>query len=350
MKYGVIFGGNSFEHEISIVSAIVLKKVFRGDMSFIFVSSDRRFWLISPDKMNAKTFSSGAFAQENELILRQGGFFGKKFLGEKRLECDIFINLSHGRDGEDGKIASLCEFYGLNYIGPRIEASVLSFNKALTKLYAQSVGVKTLPYQLLKRSDNGASLENTKFPCIIKPARLGSSIGISVVHSADELSYALDIAFEFDEEVLAEPFVSDIREFNLAGCKVKDEFLLSLIEEPQKKELLDFEQKYLSFSGRGEVSEAALNESLKSKMKTAFERIYDPLFRGALIRCDFFAINDEIYLNEINPNPGSMANYLFRDFSVVLERLANSVHCGCEKRINIDYAFLHSISGAKGKL
>ena len=350
MNYGVIFGGNSYEHEISIISAVVLKKVFRGEMSFIFCDESRRFWLISPDKMNAKTFSSGAFAKEKELFLRQGGFYQKGTFGEKHLECDVFINLIHGKDGEDGKIASLCEFYGLKYIGPRIEASVLSFNKALTKLYAQKVGVKTLPFKLLKRYDEGSLSQKLEFPCIIKPARLGSSIGISVVHNEKELSYALDIAFEFDEEVLAEPFVKDIREFNLAGCKIKDEFVFSLIEEPKKKELLDFEQKYLSFSGHSGVSEAALNEAQRAKFKEAFVKIYDPLFMGALIRCDFFLIENEAYINEINPNPGSMANYLFEDFSVVLERLARSVSVGCEKRIKIDYAFLHSINGAKGKL
>lgn len=350
MKYGVIFGGNSYEHEISIVSAIVLKKVFRGDMDFIFCDEKRRFFLINAEKMNAKTFSSGAYEKEKQLFLAQNGFYEKALFGfgEKKRNIDVFINLIHGKDGEDGKIASLCEFYGLNYIGPRIEASVLSFNKELTKLYAQKVGVKTLPYKLLKRYDESSLTQKLEFPCIIKPARLGSSIGISVVHNQKELSYALDVAFEFDEEVLVEPFIKDIKEFNLAGCKIKDEFVFSLIEEPKKKELLDFEQKYLSFSGHSEVKEASISEALKEKLKANFKKIYEPSFRGALIRCDFFVIDDEVFLNEINPNPGSMANYLFDDFSVVLERLATSVQN--EKKVKIDYAFLHSINGQKGKL
>ena len=346
----MIFGGNSYEHEISIISAVVLKKVFRGEMSFIFCDENRRFWLISNEKMNAKTFSSGIFAKEKELFLRQGGFYQKSTFGEKPLNCEVFINLIHGKDGEDGKLASLCEFYGLKYIGPRIEASVLSFNKALTKLYAQKVGVKALPYTLLKRYDESSLSQSLEFPCIIKPARLGSSIGISVVNDKKELSYALDVSFEFDEEVLVEPFIKDIREFNLAGCKIKDEFVFSLIEEPKKKELLDFEQKYLSFSGHSKVSEATLSEEMKGKFKEAFVKIYEPLFRGALIRCDFFLIENEVYINEINPNPGSMANYLFEDFSVVLERLARSASVGCEKRLKIEYAFLHSINGQKGKI
>lgn len=348
MRYGVIFGGNSYEHEISIVSAIVLKKVFRGAMSFIFCDEKRRFFLIDENKMNAKTFSTKAFTKEKELFLEQGGFFQKSLFGSKKLDIDVFINLIHGKDGEDGKMASLCEFYDLAYVGARLEASVLSFNKALTKLYAQKVGVKTLPYKLLKRYDENSLAQKLEFPCILKPARLGSSIGISVVHNEKELNYALDVAFEFDEEVLVEPFMKDIKEFNLAGCKIKDEFIFSLIEEPKKKELLDFEQKYLSFSGHSEVKEALISQTLKDKLKAEFVKIYEDAFRGALIRCDFFVIDDEVFINEINPSPGSMANYLFDDFSVVLERLAKSVQN--EKKIKIDYAFLHSINGQKGKL
>ena len=156
------------------------------------------------------------------------------------------------------------------------------------------------------------------------------------------------MAFEWDSDILVEPFKKDIKEYNLAGCKVADEFVFSMIEEPKKKELLDFEQKYLSFSRDESVSEAPLNETLKEKLKEAFVKIYEPLFKGALIRCDFFVLDDEVYINEINPQPGSLANYLFKDFSLTLERLARSIKN--EKLIKIDYTFLHSINGQKGKL
>ncbi|TKX28798.1 D-alanine--D-alanine ligase [Campylobacter sp. MIT 12-5580] len=348
MKYAVIFGANSYEHEISIVSAVVLKKVFRADMSFVYCDSLGHFYLIPKDKMNAKTFSSKAYLKEKELFLKQGGFFEKGLFGEKKLECEMYINLVHGKDGEDGKFASLFEFFKLAYIGPRIEASVLSYNKELTKIYAQKVGVKTLPYKLLKSYDKASLAQDFDFPCIIKPARLGSSIGISVVKDKDELEYAKDVGFEFDEELLVEPFIKDIKEYNLAGCMIKDDFIFSMIEEPRKKELLDFEQKYLSFSGNNEVKEAKLDEALKAQFYEAFKKICNPLFKGALIRCDFFVIDNEVYINEINPNPGSLANYLFDDFSVVLERLARSVKN--EKKVKTDFAFLHSINGSKGKL
>lgn len=346
MKYGIVFGGNSYEHEISIVSAVVMKKILEGDLSFIFCDSKRDFYLIEAKDMNAKTFASGAYTKAKKLYLNRGGFYEKGFLGEKKLDVTTYINLIHGSDGEDGKLAGLFEFFGLEFIGARLEASVLSFNKALTKLYAQKVGVKTLPYQVLRANED--KKEFIFFPCIIKPVRLGSSIGISVARDEKELEYAKDVGFEFDNELLIEPFKENIAEFNLAGCKIKDEFVFSMIEEPKKKELLDFEQKYLSFSNSNEVSEAKLSEELKNKLKEAFKQIYEGTFEGALIRCDFFVLDNEVYLNEINPHPGSMANYLFKDFNAVLEGLASNLPK--QKKIEVTYNFLHSINGQKGKL
>ncbi|ENU2645728.1 D-alanine--D-alanine ligase [Campylobacter coli] len=346
MKLAILFGGNSYEHEISIVSAVVLKKVINTDLTFIFCDEKRRFYLIPSEKMNSKTFSGGAYQKEKELFLRQKAFYHKSLWSEKNLNLDCVINLIHGRDGEDGKIASLLEFFDIKFIGPRVEASVLSFNKEFTKLYAQSVGVKTLDYQMLRKSQKQDFTAH--FPCILKPARLGSSIGISIAKNEKELDYAKDVGFEFDTDTLVEDFKSNIKEYNLAGCMIKDEFIFSIIEEPKKKEFLDFEQKYLSFSGHNELIEADLSEELKQKLKDNFAKIYNPLFKGALIRCDFFILDNEVYLNEINPNPGSLANYLFKDFNKIIEQLALSIES--EKKIKITYEFLHSINGQKGKL
>ena len=346
MKFAILFGGNSYEHEISIVSAVVLKKVLNEEALFIFCDEEREFYLIEVPNLNAKTFSSKAYKKEKKLILKQGGFYIKNFLKENKLEAKCVINLIHGRDGEDGKIAALFEFFGINFIGPRLEASVLSFNKELTKLYAKSVGVKTLKYSILRKGAN--SQFTPTFPCILKPVRLGSSIGISVAKNEEEFNYGKDVGFEFDDTLLVEEFKKDIKEYNLAGCMVGDELIFSIIEEPKKKEFLDFEQKYLSFSGHNELIEADLSDELKIKLKEAFSKIYNPLFKGALIRCDFFIFENEVYLNEINPNPGSLANYLFKDFNTTLNQLAKSVKN--EAKIKINYSFLHSINGQKGKL
>ncbi|WP_295055408.1 D-alanine--D-alanine ligase, partial [Sulfuricurvum sp.] len=225
------------------------------------------------------------------------------------------------------------------------EASMLSFDKHYTKSLAESLGVKTLPYEILRKEDK--RVVSMEYPFIVKPARLGSSIGVSIVREASELDYALDVAFEFDNVLLIEPFKAGVKEYNLAGFSARGEITYSIVEEPQKAEFLDFEKKYLDFSRSGNVEHAAVSEALVSQLREAFTKIYLPLFEGALIRCDFFEIEGEVYLNEVNPIPGSMANYLFEDFSASIQKLLGALPD--KKAIRVNYDYIHSISQAKGK-
>ena len=239
MELAVLFGGSSYEHEISIVSAVTMKeKLTSFDLSFIFCDQEHRFYLIDSSAMVAKTFASGEYKKMPELQLKLGKWEYKKgFFSRGTLEMPV-LNLIHGGDGEDGTIASMLDFYKIPYIGPRPDASVLSFDKCYTKWLAESVGVKTVAYEVLASHEERKV--NTPYPFIVKPTRLGSSIGVSVVKSEEELEYALDVAFEFDDRVLIEPFYEGVKEFNLAGCATSDGMLFSIVEEPQKNVFLDF--------------------------------------------------------------------------------------------------------------
>jgi len=343
MKVALLFGGVSYEHEISIVSAITLKDRLSLEKVYIFCDANREFYLIEEKDMRSKYFSSNEYKKAVKLTLKQGGFYQKSLMKEKKAEFDYLIDVIHGGDGEDGVVSSLMEFFGIAYMGPRVDAGVLSFNKLYTKLYARSIGVDTLDYEVLKK---GAYKISLSYPVIIKPLRLGSSIGVSIVKDESELEYALDVAYEFDDEVLVEPFIEGVKEYNLAGCKA-DEFIFSIVEEPSKSEFLDFDKKYLDFSRDDRVQKAEIDGFLEQKLKQEFQKIYEGLFEGALIRCDFFVIDEKIYLNEINPIPGSLANYLFDDFTGVVKRLLQ--HLPRKKSINIDYQYINKIERAKGK-
>lgn len=345
MNIAILFGGSSFEHEISIVSAITMKKVLKkSTLTYIFVSSDRKFYLIDTDKINSKLFSSGEYKKSKELTLKQGCFSADGMFGSKSIDFDVVLNLIHGRDGEDGKISSMMEFFNIPYISPRTEASALSYNKLYTKFLAESLGVKTVDYEYLSKNDERKI--TMSYPVIIKPVRLGSSIGVSIVREASELDYALDVAFEFDTDVIVEPFIEGVKEFNQAGC-FTDEWELSIVEEPHKEEFLDFEKKYMDFSRDSQVLAADITDDLKEKIQESFKKIYNTLFHGSIIRCDFFVVDGEVLLNEINPIPGSMANYLFQDFEGMVERLTQNLPK--ENKIAIDYQYIHSIQSAKGK-
>ncbi|WOE68801.1 D-alanine--D-alanine ligase [Hydrogenimonas thermophila] len=345
MRLAILFGGMSFEHEISIVSAIALKKVLNMPLTFIFLDADGSFYLIPANSMKSNHFSSKSYKKDEKIYLTKGGFEKRGLFKSKPVkDFDTVLNLVHGGQGEDGTVSALLDFYSIPYIGPRKEASVLSFNKWLTKMYAKEIGVECLDYQIVSINDKREI--NFDYPVIIKPLRLGSSIGVSIVKSAKELDFALDVAFEFDDEVLVEPFVEGINEYNVAGCKVGDEWILSRIEAPQKKEFLDFEQKYLDFSRTESVNSAKISSELENSLKNCFKTVYGSIFEGALIRCDFFVKDEKIILNEINPIPGSMANYLFDDFTSVLTKLSSNLPKS--RIIKPDYTYINKVQSAKG--
>lgn len=344
MKIAVVFGASSYEHEISIVSAIAMKDVLKDELIYIFIDQNREFYHIPTKTIKSKLFSSGEYKKCDKLTLSSEGFSKKSMFGAKTLEFDVVLNLTHGGDGEDGVLASLFEFFKIDFIGPRVDACSVSSNKFLTKGYASSIGVETIDYNYFTKKDK---IEIEKFPAIIKPTHLGSSIGVSIVKSKDELDYALDVAFEFDDSIIVEPFVSGIKEYNLAGVCIDGEFRFSIIEEPQKEEFLDFDKKYLDFARTSKALEADISESLKESIKDAFKKIYNSLFEGSIIRCDFFVVEERVYLNEINSIPGSMANYLFEDFNSVFKDLCKSLPR--KKEIKISYEYVNKIQASKGK-
>jgi D-alanine-D-alanine ligase len=344
MTLGIVFGSKSFEHEISIVSSIAMKKILKNKLEYIFIDQNRDIYHIPTDIIKSKLFSSGEYKKCTKLQIAKGGFFKSSLFGQKKLKIDTILNLTHGADGEDGILASMFNFFDIPFIGPRVEACSVSCNKFLTKMYANELDVKTIDF---KHYNQGDEVKIDKYPVIIKPSRLGSSIGVSIVKSEAELEYALDVAFEFDNDIIIEPFIDGIKEYNLAGTKINEDFIFSIVEEPQKEEFLDFEKKYMDFNRTEQVLKANIDDNLITKLQDNFKILYNNTFEGSLIRCDFFVVDNEVYLNEINTIPGSMANYLFDDFNQVINNLANNLPKQID--IKIDYTYVNKIQSAKGK-
>ena len=255
-------------HEISIVSAIVLKKVIKEPLKFIFVDKEGQFFLIPSGDMKSDFFSDGGYKKAPHLKLCRKGFVHHKWIGQEVIALDGVISLIHGRQGEDGTISSLLEFYHIPFIAPRKEACVVSYNKIMTKWYAKSVDMPTLPFEVV-RGDEKPQLHNLNFPLIIKPSKGGSSLGINVAHNEEELSYYIDEAREYDDEILLEPFIDGVKEYNIAGFW-GDEFHFSIIEEPQKEKILDFDKKYLDFGREEIVPKADISPQLEQKIQRGF--------------------------------------------------------------------------------
>lgn len=340
-SFSLLFGGASFEHEISIISAITIKNTLKNKIQyFIFLDDSHQFYLIPEDSMRVDFFAQKAYKKCKNLQLCKDGFL-EVGIFKKQIIPECLINLIHGADGEDGTLPALLDFYNIPFIGPRVESSVLSFHKVYTKCFSKEREVPMLEYEVLYPNHK----PKMSLPLIIKPARLGSSIGIYIVKDSKDLDYGLDTAFEYDDCALAEPFISGIKEYNLAGFKAHGEYHFSIIEEPQKSEILDFEKKYLDFSRNEKVNQVNLPKDFEETMKEYFKKIYENAFDGALIRCDFFIHEDKVYLNEINPIPGSLAHYLFENFEESLQLLASSLPQ--KRKFYIDYAYINKIKKAK---
>ena len=157
---------------------------------------------------------------------------------------------------------------------------------------------------------NWNNLKEIKYPIIIKPARLGSSIGIKKVDSYLDLEKELDYAFRFDSKLIIQPYISEFKEFNQAAYIYKDEVILSNVEEVFKKdEILSFDDKYIKDTNTNH--RLISDENIINRISKITKEIYTKLELSGIVRIDYMYFDDTVYVNEINTIPGSLAYYLF---------------------------------------
>jgi len=279
------------------------------------------------------------------LVPLKTGLFG----GAKPLEFDVAIPSFHGLFGEDGNIQGLFEVAGVPYAGMRTMASSILMDKGATKKVLQGVSIPVLPYAMIYRPDQGTMIEEgalktmmgeVKFPCIVKPSHLGSSIGVAKANNIEDLRASLPGIFEYDDAAIIEPFVDNLVEYNVAVSKVFGEMKTSAIERPKAtEELLDFKQKYLSGKDSktgqklggdeggtktpGTISQGmlSLTRELNPKLKPQQEQnikdwalaMFKAVEGTGAPRIDFIGNEKtgELWLNEVNPWPGSIGYFLW---------------------------------------
>src|SRR5205823_837858 len=269
------------------------------------------------------------------LIPKKTGFFSRP----APVEFDVALLAFHGLYGEDGQMQGLFETANLPYTGMRTLASAVLMDKPAAKRLLRGLDIPLLPDAVITRGPTGlpsaetigAAMRNIGFPCIVKPAHLGSSIGVGKADDIEELRALLPAIFRLDRQAVIEPFVPNLAEYNLSVARIGGEIRTSAIEKPKRaEELLDFRQKYLS-GGDGKTSvkgdaassqgmlsltreinpplPAGLEEKLRRWAVAAFEAVDGT---GAP-RVDFYCDEKtgETWLNEVNPCPGSFAYFLW---------------------------------------
>lgn len=333
----VFFGGESCEHDVSVITGVMAFNAIDTDRYnpiAVYVAKNGRWY--TGDRLN----DVSAFKNLNYKNLQEVAIFsGDKSLyrikrGKIKSVCEIYsaVNCCHGGSGEGGGLYSVLKLSGIPCTSASEFASALAMDKEFTKLALKSIGVRCLPCVRINRenyylkSQSAIELIKAKigFPLIVKPSKLGSSIGITVASDLSELERALAVAFTYDEKVIVERAMVGFREINCAAKRVGGEIAVSECEEPAVSgQMLTFDDKY-KLPAEKEFP-AKIDAKISNKIKEVTSAIYKRLGFSGVIRVDFIVCDDEVLVNEINAVPGSLAYYLFckstEEFSVFLSEL-----------------------------
>ena len=400
IKVGVIFGGESVEHEISIISAIqAMNKIDEEKYEIvpIYITKDREWYTgemlkdidVYQDLNLIKTYGTNVV-----LYYKDGSFVLQKKRGLFKSivkEIDIVFPIVHGTNVEDGGLQGYLQTIGIPFVGPNVYGAAYGQDKTVMKDIWKHAGLPmteyTWFYDIDYRNDPDKvikEIEKIKYPLIVKPATTGSSVGIGICEDQKQLREAIDEALQYDSKIIVEEVVSNLKEVNIAVMGNYEYQKVSEIEEVlSANKFLTYNDKYIG-GGKGKIkggvkvprgkskgmasANRKLPADISSKMRDEIESIAVKAFKllgsAGNSRIDFL-IDDKtnkVYINEINSIPGSLAYYLWEakgmDFTKVLDemitigikdfkRRTSKTH-SFETNILAGYASNNGLKGTKG--
>ena len=319
VKLGVIFGGQSTEHEVSIVSGTsVLKNLNKEKYEIlpIFISKDGKWYKYIKDINDIEVLEIGREPKELEIIENNINVL-------KNL--DIVFPVLHGRYGEDGTIQGLLELLNIPYVGCKILSSSICMDKIYAKILFKKAGINTAKdiivnikneeYILVDENLNFINKpirkicqvveEKLGYPVFVKPSNSGSSVGVNKAKNEEELIKSIEIAKKYDDEILIEETICG-RELECAILEFEDDIKASCVGEVlSAEEFYDFDSKYKNTNSKT-IIPAELDKDIETKIKENAVKAFKAVKGRGLSRVDFFVSkeNSKIYLNEINTMPG----------------------------------------------
>jgi D-alanine-D-alanine ligase len=333
----VVFGSRSTEHDISILTGLAsvikpLELSQRYQVVPVYIAKDGR-WYSDPELAEIALYQSGKLDQflarqkplalsfDNGLILYKG-----VGLGRKTINVDVVFPATHGTHGEDGELMAICEMAGVAYAGCNMPASVVAMDKVLAKQVAEANGITTSSFVPFYKTDFGQNqsdvlkkIEKLQYPLFVKPAHLGSSIGIARVKDAKELTNAIEVALHYDDKALVEEAVPNLIEVTLPvmGNEHPEP---AFLEQPllKSEDFFDFDTKYMQGGKKGgkgkqgaqgySVIPAELPKDLYAKAEQTGLAVYRALGCSGTARVDMLIDSKKgvVYFNEVNPLPGDL--------------------------------------------
>jgi len=355
---GVIFGSRTCEHDVSIITglqAAMAADPMQYDVTRIYISREGDWYM--GEKLSDMTFFLNFDAsqvthvlpvgEKGKLLLLEYPTEKKKLFGGGRnvlATIDVALPAMHGVNGEDGTLQGMLELMNVPYTSAGVMGCSVGMDKITMKQLFRGCGFPVLPDTWAERAEWEADREavvaraeaKVGYPMFVKPANLGSSIGISRADDRDGLIRAMDVAAAYDRRILIEKGITQIEEINCSAMGYAGDVRVSETEMPVRwddKELLDFSEKYLR--GQGGKGMSALKRQIPapaSAEKIAeIRRLTAEVFREmdcrGVVRIDYIIdkAEDKLYLGEINVIPGSLAFYLWEPVGVSFSQLIDDM-------------------------
>lgn len=322
----VIFGGISNENEISVITGTMAANVLKsGGDTVIPIYISREGTVYTGEKLiDINVFKNRSFTSCPRAVVALGGVYALNRRGKlkKFYKVDVALNCCHGGAGEGGGVCGWMEMNGIPLAGAGMFESAAFMDKYYTKLILRSLGVRKAPYAYLQSAEQIDEAEKLGYPLIVKPAKLGSSIGITRADDRESLQEALLSAFCFDDGVIVEKYLTGRREINCAAYYSDGKVITSECEEAfTRNDILSYDDKYAG--GGKSVMPADLNRRTAEKIKCLTAKVYTRLNMRGIVRFDYIISEGKLYLSEVNTVPGSLSYYLlsngFKNFYHVLK-------------------------------
>jgi D-alanine-D-alanine ligase len=279
-----------------------------------------------------EVFREGHFEKFQQIFFDKGTVYalnGKKGKIEPLFQPDVILNCCHGGWGEGGGVSALAECNQIPLASPEITPSAIFMDKCLTKVVLRGLNIPVVDYIRVNEGDyqkRGAFLlrrieSRLRYPVIVKPAHLGSSIGITVANNEEEAKKAIETAFQLDGRILIEKYLPNKLDVNCAAYALNDEIFVSEPELAFGGGVYSFEEKYVKRTSDGGGGKAqndknqrgryAFKGELREKIRAYTRTVYKRMDLKGVVRMDFLVSGDSVYLCEVNTVPGSLAYYLF---------------------------------------
>lgn len=392
VKVGVFFGGKSVEHEVSIITAIQAIENMdkeKYDVVPIYITKDNKMYVgdLIGDISNYKDIDN-LLKNSTQIMLAQKDNKVALLRCEKKLfkdnvydYIDIAFPIVHGTNVEDGTLQGFLKMFNIPYTGCDVLSSSVGMDKYVCKCVLKDNNIPTLSCKCVSSRDYNENSDKImkdiekefKYPVIVKPINLGSSVGIKIAKDKKELKDAIENAFEYSRKILVERAIKNLKEIN---CSVVGDYEFakaSECEEPVKTdEILSYKDKYISGGKKGGAQKsmnasvlklpADIDKKTKARIQELALKTFDVLGCSGVIRIDFMIDKDtnEIYVNEVNTIPGSLSFHLWKATDLPYNKLLDELIELALKRNrednNITYSFdsnilsgvsMNSLKGSK---